>query len=188
MDPYRRVLTMILIGNLATHPGGGLYTYGGIVTIRDSTFAENLADGGAAISNDGGTVLITNSAIVDNMGIWTGTGGIDSRGVLRMTNTMLARNTVVARGFVNGSGALSVYGGDALLTNCTIVDNTAPDGGGPGGIYPNGWRAGAVRHHSSPQYRDPWRRLLWRAHLSRPQPHRRSDRLHPHRTTHGPDG
>jgi hypothetical protein len=57
MDPYRRVLTMILIGNLATHPGGGLYTYGGIVTIRDSTFAENGADGGGALYNENSTIM-----------------------------------------------------------------------------------------------------------------------------------
>jgi hypothetical protein len=77
-------------------------------------------------------VLITNSAIVDNIAVFTGTGGITSRGILRVTNTTIARNTVV-NGFGSGGGALSV-GGDALLTNCTIVDNTTPDGSGPGGI------------------------------------------------------
>jgi uncharacterized repeat protein (TIGR01451 family) len=133
-----------VLGNLAGHPGGGLDTYSstvigvGSVTVRDSTFAENFADGGAAISNGGSTVLITNSAIVDNMGISTGTGGLESNGVLRITNTTLARNIVLGRGFSNGSGALTVWGGDALLTNCTIVDNTAPDGAGPGGIIRKG--------------------------------------------------
>jgi hypothetical protein len=74
-------------------------------------------------------VLITNSAIVEDMGFFSGTGGITNRGVLRMTNTTMARNTVI-NPIGGGSGALSVYAGEALLTNCTIVDNTVPQGFG----------------------------------------------------------
>ena len=79
-----------LIGNSTIHTGGGLYTDEGTITIHDSTFAENAADGGAAIANENSTVLITNSAIVDNIAVFTGTGGITSRGILRVTNTTIA--------------------------------------------------------------------------------------------------
>lgn len=123
-----------LVGNMASHPGGGVHTVGGAVTIRQSTLAENVADGGAALSNRSGTVVITDSVIVDNNGVTTGTGGITTEeGVLRVTNTTIARNTVVPGGG-SGGGALLVGGGDALLTNCTIVDNTTPRGMGTGGI------------------------------------------------------
>jgi hypothetical protein len=128
----------VMLGNSAGHPGGGLHTYGGIVTIRNSTFAENSAIGGGAIENNGGTVLIMNSAIVENDGFFEGAGGIFSNGVLRMTNTTLARNAMVTRLFGEGVGALWIYGGDALLTNCTIVDNTTPEDSVAGGIVRTG--------------------------------------------------
>jgi hypothetical protein len=123
------------VRNTAVHAGGGLDN-GGVVTVRESTFAENSADGGGAMANVRGTVLITNSTIVDNIGVFSGAGGIvnlTTGGVLRLTNTTMARNTGLVRGG-GGGGALSVVGGEALLTNCTIVENTAPDGGAPGGI------------------------------------------------------
>jgi hypothetical protein len=121
------------MGNRTIHMGGGLHTdNGGTVSIYNSTFAGNAADGGAAISNYGSTVLITNSVIVDNIGVFSGTGGITNFGVLRVTNTTMARNKLIYGS--GGSGALSVYDGDVLLTNCTIVDNTTSDPSGFGGI------------------------------------------------------
>jgi hypothetical protein len=107
------------------------------VTIRQSTLAENSGDGGGALSNDGGTVLIMNSAVVDN-GDWAHVGGLMNGffghgGVLQVSNTTIARNLIGTQAVGYAAGVTNL-GGTVSLTDCTVVDNTAPYGG-TGGIF-----------------------------------------------------
>jgi hypothetical protein len=120
----------VLSQNAAQHPGGGVYAEGGQVTIRQSTLAENGADGGGALANTESQVVIDDSMIVDNGSLVSGSGGLSngSGGVLVVTNTTIARNYVFS-GVGTSSGALAVHGGTVSLRNCTVVENKALSGG-----------------------------------------------------------
>jgi hypothetical protein len=121
--------------NDAGHPGGGIYVEGGLVTILRSTLADNFADGGGALalgllgffSEAPSTVVITESAVVDNASfVQEGGGvGVGSRGVLVATNTTIARNS----GGADPGGGVASFG-TSILTNCTVTENSVNGFGG----------------------------------------------------------
>jgi hypothetical protein len=120
--------------NDAVHPGGGIYVEGGVVTILRSTLADNFADGGGALAlglfsffvESPSTVVITESAIVDNESFVQSGGGLvaGSNGVLVVTNTTIARNRI--RGGFAGSATGVESFGLSILTNCTVTENSGP--------------------------------------------------------------
>jgi len=115
--------------NDSVHEGGGIRVSGGAVTILRSTLADNFADGGGALAlgvspppfESPSTVVITESAIVDNASFVQAGGGLlaGSSGVLVVTNTTIARNVLGAGG--GGTGLESF--GTSILTNCTVTEN-----------------------------------------------------------------
>ena len=120
-------LDPLFVGNSTGGPGigGGIYNGGGTVTIAETMLARNGGDSGAALGNGvselgsstvRGTVLLTNSTLVDN--IEFGFGGFLNGGTAILINTTIARSGT--------SGAL-INGGTVILTNSTLADN--PDGG-----------------------------------------------------------
>jgi hypothetical protein len=117
--------------NDAGHPGGGIYVEGGVVTILRSTLADNFADGGGALLlsffGSPSTVVITESAIVDNRSFVQEGGGlaVGSRGVLVATNTTIARNS----GGADPGGGVASFG-TSILTNCTVTENSVNGFGG----------------------------------------------------------
>lgn len=77
--------------NLAEQDGGGLANLGGTVTIINSTFVDNHADQtGGGLANDGGRVTVTHGTFSAN-GAKVG-GGLFSRGMLLLRNTLLANS------------------------------------------------------------------------------------------------
>jgi predicted outer membrane repeat protein len=123
------------VGNGSLHGGGGIFSNSGSVTLISRTsFEENGSDGGGAIANRG-TMVISDSAIVENHSDdFAPGGGINNGGTLHVINTTIARNTATG-GF--GGGAAITTGGPGIvtLTNSTVVNNVAslsptPRGGG----------------------------------------------------------
>jgi hypothetical protein len=109
-------------GGPFTVVGGGI-SNAGTLTLQHSTVAANFADnfGGGIYNATGSTLLITQSAVVDNsMGQGDG-GGIFNDGLLFLTNSTLANNLTLANHVPGGAGLRN--NGTAWLTNTTITGN-----------------------------------------------------------------
>lgn len=151
-----------IIGNSAAAPGrgGGIANIGGVVTIVDGIFADNLADGnngagdGGAIYNDAnGVITIADTTFLANTAYANG-GAIDNHGTLTITHSTLSENNSFAGGAIaNRGGGLSlsytsllqntanVYGGGILNTGSLLVNASTLSGNesaGGGGIHNDG--------------------------------------------------
>jgi len=113
-------------GNSATF-GGGIYNNGGIVTVINCTFSNNIAVGannggdayGGAICNDNGGALIVNGSTFVNNSITGGTGSTGSQG-----GGLSAPGAQGGMGGYALGGALcNLNGGTVAITNCTFCDN-----------------------------------------------------------------
>ena len=116
--------------NNAALAGGGISNNGGTLQISNSTFSGNSANsanaGGGAIDNQG-TLAIENSTFSGNHAFQWG-GGIFNRGQVTVTNSTLSGNTVS-----DGGGAfysLPISGGSLTVINSTIFGNRAAVFGG----------------------------------------------------------
>jgi len=114
-------------GLAAGDSGGGLWSNGGTVTLRDMVVSGNTAAYGGGIYNvGGGTMTIANSTISGNTATDHGGGIRNNGGTVTITNSTVAGNA--AGGF---AGAIRNYnGGSVTVTDSTIFGNTAPTGGG----------------------------------------------------------
>jgi hypothetical protein len=159
----RLVLDGITITNGAgaSSSGGGLANDGGVVTIVNSSFSENVAGDTGALLNNGGVVTIIDSAFVGNFGS-LGAGVINAGGVVDITRTVFENNDGLAAGglwstdgdvritesrFSNndghlGVGGVRVSGGTASISRTTFAGNA---GDGTGGIQSENLSALVVR-------------------------------------------
>lgn len=107
------------------HGGGGIRN-GGVLEITATTFSDNWARcHGGAVRNWGGTVSITNSVFPQNVAQGTdGHGGAlySSIGSLTVTNSTLAGNRAT-----NGGG-IYVQSGSTVLNNTIVALNVADNG------------------------------------------------------------
>ena len=135
--------------------GGGIYNYGGTLTVSNSTLSGNSASQGSGIYN-GGTLLVSNSTVsantIDpNPGFVVG-GAIFNEGTLTVSNSTFSGNADVigdAGGIYNDTNAASTvigstfsgnsasqYGGviysqgSLSVSNSTFFGNTGLIGGG----------------------------------------------------------
>lgn len=133
--------------------GGGVYNYGGSLSVRGVTFEANEAGyggailnagtlvvgrstfqgnrarlGGGAVYNYSGTAIINNSIVVDNQTATRGGGAFFNAGALAIANTTVARNISAEFG-----GAVFAQTGGVYVTNSTFSANEGAYGGG--GIY-----------------------------------------------------
>ncbi len=107
--------------------GGGIYNAGTLV-ISNSQILNNYAGNfGSGIYNDNGSVTIDGSTIANN-GPRSGIG--QWAGTITATNSTFTGNTGEA-----GGGAIEAYGGIVHLTHLTVVGN---HGGSAGGLYYGG--------------------------------------------------
>ncbi|PNW35707.1 UNVERIFIED_CONTAM: hypothetical protein BEN50_02215 [Euhalothece sp. KZN 001] len=115
-----------LRGNSATSDGGGILNSNGNLTIDRSTLAENTANLGGAIDDDGSgdrEFNLTNSTISGNEAS-ENVGGVDNSANLRITNSTISGNTAFGdAGGVKNSGTLTV-------NNSTFSNNLASNRGG----------------------------------------------------------
>lgn len=82
---------MTFRNNDAKQDGGGLISFGGIVTIINSTFVDNRAgEVGGGLANNGGNVTVTHGTFSANSA--PKGGGLFSHGTLLLRNTILANS------------------------------------------------------------------------------------------------
>jgi hypothetical protein len=110
------LLLRVTIRDNKSVAGGGVYNESGAtVTIVNSTISGNLAvdpgicDGGygGAINNGGGIVNLMNCTITDNQAQCLGGGVFQSRGTVRLSNTIVAKQSFSSdcrQGFFNSIG------------------------------------------------------------------------------------
>ena len=132
---YGGVLTLInstVSGNTAgdTGGGGGIYNNSGTLTLTNSTVSNNSADYGGGIYNYWNTATLTliNSTVSGNTAGDTGGGISNNRGTLMLTNSTLSGNTARV---VGGGGLYNIYG-TLTLNNVTIANNVTQTGDGGG--------------------------------------------------------
>lgn len=126
-------------------PGSGLLTVdgqnahrpfhvlsGADLTVTAMTMAHGASDKGAAVLNNG-TLSVTRCLIADNTASVSGGGLYSSPGT-----TLTVRDSTFSGNFGNDNtgGAITVQGGNALVTGSLFYNNTASFSGG--GIYSNG--------------------------------------------------
>ncbi len=97
--------------------GGGIFVTAGFVTIEDSTFQGNSAEGGGALVNGGGTVSLINSTLTSNSA--TDCGAIDNASNAELINCTVAGNTStgIAGGIFNGVVASLTIGNTIIAGN-----------------------------------------------------------------------
>ncbi len=132
--------------------GGGVYNYGGTLTLTHSTISGNRADYGGGVSDSFGTLTLTHSTVSDNSAVYFDGGGIHSSyGSASLTKSTVSGNDADGKGgglynahghvaltesTLSGNGAgdrgggAFVYDGVLTLTNTTVSGNTAASGGG----------------------------------------------------------
>lgn len=120
------------IGNVGGRGGGGIWAEG-TLTVRDSSFINNVVTGGLNQPNSGGgvyaptmteTLTIENSYFENNDVVQYG-GGVFSEAKLLISDTTFEGNHAVASG-----GGLYTRESDATLNNVVMINNTAQIGGG----------------------------------------------------------
>jgi hypothetical protein len=127
--------------------GGGLFVVsGGVLTLMNSTVINNRANVGGGVANQDGSILVSNSAIVDNHAFEAGSGGgggIHIRSVSGSASAAVIDSTISANTARIGAG-ISINGEDSSTSviNSTISDNHASANGGGGGIGINDFVAG----------------------------------------------
>ena len=106
-------------GNSVTGHGGGIAN-GGTLTVTNSTISGNTASGGT-LGNQGGGIYNT------------------SFGIVNITNSILLRNRAIASGTNSANGGGIFTNGTVNVTNCTFISNSseAPEGNASGGGISN---------------------------------------------------
>lgn len=132
-----KVVECILLDNLATSRGGGIFSKNGSLTVSKSTLESNQADGltdasGGGIFVRNGDARIEHSLLLENAAGDGGGGGLGNRGgEVTLDNTTVTANYSVAG---TGGGIDNRVGGDLRVTFSTVFGNAAVDGTG-GGIH-----------------------------------------------------
>src|SRR5262249_15214226 len=122
----------IIADNFSGHIGGGIVNQaGGKLLVGNSTIARNSSDGAGGIRNDG-SLILRNSAIIfyTAAGLCLGGGLVNSRGLVEIANSTIAKN-VAATG---GGGVWNGSSGQVSITNSTIRENEISGFGSGGGI------------------------------------------------------
>ncbi len=126
-------------GNEATgnSVGGAILTFGNQdrpVRVTNSTFSDNQADFGGAITVNGDTVVLTNSTVTGNRGISGGAGLDLFRGSLTVHNSIVAGNVRTGNSAPEDLTAGSII--DATSSN-NIIGDAANAGGLTNGVNGN---------------------------------------------------
>jgi hypothetical protein len=120
-------------GGQTDSAGGGLVNRGGTVTVTQTTFAGNRAEGGAGLWTVGGTVDITEARFLDNGAGHPGGGLLNCGGTVTIAAATFARNTADAGTIINGNHPDFCAGtveSTMTIVNTTIADNVVNDIGG----------------------------------------------------------
>jgi hypothetical protein len=120
-------------GGWTDSAGGGLVNRGGTVTVTQTTFAGNQAEGGAGLWTVGGTVDITAARFLENGAGHPGGGLLNCGGTVTIAAATFARNTADAGTIINGNHPDFCAGtleSTLTIVHTTIADNEVNDIGG----------------------------------------------------------
>ncbi|MFN8485155.1 MAG: choice-of-anchor Q domain-containing protein [Anaerolineae bacterium] len=106
--------------------GGGMYNYGGGVTLTNVTFSGNSANYGGGMSNYSSSPTLTNVTFSGNSADSAGGGMYNEYGSPTLTNVTFSGNTTAHY----GGGMFNEYQSNPTLTNVTFSGNSAEYGGG----------------------------------------------------------
>lgn len=119
--------------NLSASSGAGLYDNGGISSLTNSLFKNNVSNSGSGAGlfiNRIGTTMQINASIFDNNTCKdtagnSGGGAVFNTGSsISIVNSVFSRNTVASNG-----GAILTKSNNISLMNCTFSNNTSAKGG-----------------------------------------------------------
>lgn len=134
-----RVVDSYLSGNVATEGAGVWNSATGTMIVSGSTFVGNIADGaaadqgGGALFNDGGTLTVLDSSLVDNHAVGTaGSGGaiLNDRGSLNVVRVTIDGNTAKRAG-----GGIESNVGTTTIESVQLVGNRTGSSPGNGGGF-----------------------------------------------------
>ncbi len=125
------VQSSTLTSNVSGYVGGGGIYNGGMLTLANSIFADNLSIGGGGGIYNESTLNLVNSTLAANITLGNG-GAIENQGVLAMSNTTLISNDA---SFIGGAGGIHNLG-TLTMTNSMLMSNTAVSYGG--GLFVDG--------------------------------------------------
>jgi predicted outer membrane repeat protein len=115
--------------------GGGMYL--NVASSPSNLTIRNCVISGSTAEWRGGGIYFGSLApvgIIDGCKFSNNTaelgGGICCRGYLTISNCTIFDNTCTGSGLVGGGGGIASYTCDSIITNCTITDNNAIQGGG----------------------------------------------------------
>jgi filamentous hemagglutinin family protein len=106
--------------------GGAISTYGGAVTITNSTISNNRAIFGGGIEANVGSLIINNSELSSNESTAGSGGGIEAANLtLTIDNSQILNNTSADQG-----GGIGLFQADATIRNSELIGNSAAVHGG----------------------------------------------------------
>src|SRR5262249_17229099 len=143
---------LMITGGAVSGPGAGILAGDEVLTIADSTIANNTANsgnaGGGVCVGDGSKLVVTNSTFANNKA--TGAGGAiaaTGKATVTLTGSTLSGNTagLLAGGLAllntagvtitdssvssnSGTGITFYAGGTLVMTGSTVANNSAPNG------------------------------------------------------------
>lgn len=115
----------IFTNNLAEGHGGGMVNIWGEANITHCTFSGNsTGQSGGGVFNNQSMPVLTNCMFSGNIAVGLGGGMSNQYAGPTLTNCTFSGNSAVSR------GGLSLYNGNATLTNCIFWDNIPDEIGG----------------------------------------------------------
>jgi hypothetical protein len=114
------------LGNHAIE-GGGIYTFGGTITLDGSTVSSNTANKGGGIYTFGGTITLEGSTVSANIATDEG-GGIRNNGTLNIQNGSTIGGSGEGNQAIEGGGIFTL--GETVMEESTVSANLADFGGG----------------------------------------------------------
>ena len=125
------IVNSIITGNTASNSGGGIFNYGGTLSVSNSLISNNqsTANGGAGVINYGPTTTVrpaiatfVNDTFTGNSAHFSG-GAVDNgnSGTLSLVNDTLVANTAQ-----EGGGLYTVSGSSTTVYNSILAGNSPP--------------------------------------------------------------
>lgn len=113
--------------NAGGYRGGGLINRDGTMTVKDSTISGNASAYNSGVSNEGtGTIFITNSTISGNVADLGGGGLYNEGNLATVSNSTISGNSVLNGLF----GGVHNHYSTMMIINTSIVGNSANGNGG----------------------------------------------------------
>jgi predicted outer membrane repeat protein len=118
--------------------GGGLFCAGGDVTVHDCQFERNRAYLGAAFAVESGHLILRRCALINNYSDYSGAGDVRNPGSLEIEDCLFTKNRVVPHN--GGALGLPLTGAAVnVVRRCIFEENTTESDGGA--IYGGGANA-----------------------------------------------